>query len=145
MAVIPTVSTRKKVPMNSTMYLPIARDASSLALHIRKLFSDLPFADAKHIDAPHVARDALAHPLVPPADHAAIARVEDLLGLEPRARRALEEVGPERSNGRLSFDSRAVRGRARILEHAVVGHVGHDGVHVVSVESLVEPLDHRTG
>src|SRR5262245_36176649 len=111
------------------------------ALHVGQLLGDLSVAHAKDVHSSHMSRLLVAHPSVGPADDTAIARGKDLLGFEVRLRRATKELFPVGADGLLAADARPVRSGPRVLEHAVRRHPAHDGVHVVAVEGLVEPLD----
>src|SRR6266498_3116478 len=113
-----------------------------LTLDVRKLLRDFAVADAEDVDAADVAGLALAvDPVIDPADGAAVAAGEDVLAVEASVWGGREEPFPEATNAVLACEALTVRGWVGVLEHAVVGHEGHDGVDVVAVEGLVESMD----
>src|SRR6185295_13528181 len=83
------------------------------------------------------------HPVVGPEHDGAIAGGKHVGELEARLRRHREQPLPRGTDRRRALDARAVRRRARVLEHAVGGHHRHDAVDVVAVERVVEAVDDR--
>src|SRR5438093_5672542 len=79
-------------------------------------------------------------PVKGPSAHRAIAGGEELFGLEARLRRRREEPLPE-APYRRAHEALAVGWGHGVLEDTVRGHQRHDGIHVVSVEGIVEPAD----
>ena len=99
--------------------------------------------DAQNVYAAHVARLAglVGGPAVSPADNRPIGCNECLFGCEERLGGGGEQALPTRAHRRLTCESLAVRRRRRVLEDAVLGHQGHDGVDVVAIEGGIEALD----
>src|ERR1051325_1444680 len=112
---------------------------------VGQLFGDPPVPHAQHVDAPHMAALPVLDPGVHPADDAAIAGGEYLLGVEMSVRRAGEELLPRGPDALLSLDALTVRHWARILEDAVIAHERHNDVDVMTIEGLVESLHHLDG
>jgi hypothetical protein len=107
--------------------------------HVGELLGDLAVAHADDIDP-----SDMAAPLVPvehPANDAAVADREDLLGLEACARGGPKEALPEGADRASAHEPLAVRRRQRVLEDAIGGHERHHPFDVVTVECRVEASD----
>src|SRR5215213_10259562 len=114
--------------------LPLSR---LLPFDVRELLGDLAIPNAENVDA----ADRAVAPGVAPADGAAIAAGESVLGRELRPWRSREERLPEGAHRRLPLMPLAVGWWRGVLEEDVVGHQRHHRVDVVPVEGVVEALD----
>src|SRR5205814_1877161 len=61
-------------------------------------------------------------------------------GVSPRGRGHGDDLRFVRDRAPGPLDAFTIRCRARILKHAVVAHERHDGIDVMAIEGVVEPL-----
>src|SRR5262245_50705976 len=97
-------------------------------LDVRELLGHFAVAHAQDVDSAHVA--ARVVPGEHPAYDRAIARAEDLLGLEAGTGRRLKEALPEAADRRGALEAFAVRRWQGVLEHAIGRHQRHHAVDV---------------
>src|SRR5439155_4005629 len=102
---------------------------------------DFAVSDAQNVDAVDGAlAPVVVLPPVAPADGAPIPGSKHVFGIEVRGRRRREELLPRATHFGRSLVP-CTRGWRSAHEDAVVGHRGHDRVHVMTIEGFVEALD----
>ena len=111
--------------------------APALSLDVRGLLGHKPSTDAEDVDP----ADVPVCPGVAPPHDRAVSADDLLLGLEAGVGGRGEERRPRGPHRFLALVPLPV-GRCGALEDAVDGHRGHDRVHVVPVEGLVEASHH---
>src|SRR6266480_376028 len=135
-------------PPRSTLfpYTTLSRSSPSARSHplspfdVGQLLGDQAGPHAKHVDTADMAAGPVLDPGIHPTHHTAVAGGEYLLGVEMGVRRARKQLLPGGPDPLPSLDAFTIRCGARILKHAVVAHERHDGVEVMAVEGVVEPL-----
>ena len=116
-----------------------------LSLHVGQLLRHSAVPYTEQIDASDVAGLAVANPVVDPLHDTPIGRRKHILGIEAGMRRAGKELFPIATNRSLTDESRAIRCRPGVLEHAIWRHMSHNGVDVMAIEGIVELGDDGTG
>src|SRR4030067_1844484 len=115
-------------------------------LDVGELLGHFSSAHAEEVYAADMARcSVLIHPVVPPPDPTSVLCGEDLLRREASVGGRGEEVLPERPHRALSRVPIPVGRGTGVLEYAILGHGGHDPVHVLAVKRLREQRDRIEG
>src|SRR5687767_2873926 len=117
--------------------------ANNLTLDVGELLCHFSIPHAENIDAADVSTLAvLLSPPIQPANHAAVTTREDILGLESGLGRRDKETLPEGTHGGLSLITLAIWRWVCIFEDTVLCHSRRYGVYIVSIEDVVEALNH---
>jgi carbonic anhydrase len=115
----------------------------ALTLHVGKLLRDSTVAHPKQIYPSDVARLPVANPVVHPSDDAAVAGREHVLRGKTGMWGTGEELPPVATNRLLPLEAGAIWRGPGVLEYTIRRHASHNGVNVMTVEGVVEAVDHR--